>query len=217
MACAVSPITGTLRVAASALTQRVASHPSMTGRLMSMRMMSGFSLRARSTPCLPSTANTTSKPRRISRRESMSRFISLSSTSKTFAIELLRPQLFACICARRTAPYRFTDGGRDIDPARGAFFHDLAGLPQQSVALRRSERLGGDHDHRDFAPFGARRDGVEELESVHFRHHQVEQDHGRDRMLAEPGERAPAIVRLGDGKAQLLNGVPHHLAGVGIV
>ena len=56
---AVSPMTGTPRVASSDLTRRVASQQSMTGRLMSIRMISGRSLRARSTPCCPSTAKIT--------------------------------------------------------------------------------------------------------------------------------------------------------------
>ena len=59
--------------------------------------------------------------------------------------------------------------------------------------------------------------GVEELETVHFRHHQVEQDHGRRRMLAKPGQCAAAVGGLGDRQAQFLDRVPHHLARIGIV
>ena len=47
---------------------------------MSIKMRLGLSAAARLTPCSPSAAIKTSKPRRCKRRESMSRFISLSST-----------------------------------------------------------------------------------------------------------------------------------------
>ena len=52
MACAVSAMTGMALVAGSAFSRRVASQPSITGRLMSIRIRSGFSLAAMSTPCL---------------------------------------------------------------------------------------------------------------------------------------------------------------------
>src|SRR6476619_661467 len=60
MACAVSAITGSVRVFGSLFSRRVASQPSSTGRLMSMRTTSGASLAARATPCAPSNASTTS-------------------------------------------------------------------------------------------------------------------------------------------------------------
>jgi hypothetical protein len=60
MAWAVSATTGMERVASSPFRVRVASQPSMTGRLMSMRIRSGDSLRAFSTPSAPSTAMETS-------------------------------------------------------------------------------------------------------------------------------------------------------------
>src|ERR1700720_88711 len=169
MACAVSPITGTLRVASSAFTHRVASHPSMTGRLMSIRMMSGFSLRASATPCFPSTAKTTSKPRRVSRRDSMSRFISLSSTSKTFVIPLLLSR-----SVPRATPQCLADGRSNINVARRGFFHHCMNLPQKAIVLDRRELLCGDYDYGDFAPFRAGGEYVEEPEPVHFRHHKVE-------------------------------------------
>jgi hypothetical protein len=86
MACAVSAITGMPAVVGSALMRRVASQPSMTGRLMSIRISSGSSLKALATPAAPSSAITTSKPLRSRRRDSMSRFISLSSTSRILGI-----------------------------------------------------------------------------------------------------------------------------------
>src|SRR5262249_36390534 len=86
MAWAVSATTGIPRVASSALSWRVASQPSITGRLMSIRIRSGRSARAFSTPSAPSTAIDTSNPRFLSRRDSMSRFISWSSTSRIFCM-----------------------------------------------------------------------------------------------------------------------------------
>src|ERR1700722_15252006 len=173
MACAVSPITGTLRVASSAFTHRVASHPSITGKLMSIRMMSGFSLRASATPCFPSTAKTTSKPRRVSRRDSMSRFIPLSSTSKTFVIPFLSSR---SVPSRRPTLHGLADGRSNINFARRGFFHDCMNLPQKALVLHRRELLCRDHDYRDFTPFRVGSEYVEEAEPVHFRHHQVEQD-----------------------------------------
>src|SRR6202051_4722732 len=190
MACAVSPITGTLLVATSALTRRVASQPSMTGKLMSMRMMSGFSLFARSTPCCPSTAKITSKPRRMRRRDSISRFISLSSTSRTFAIGRPSPVFLYARTQWRacgSSPYRRADRRGNIQPRRAALLDDLLCLPQQALALSRRELLCGEDDHRNVAPFCPRSECVENLKTVHFRHHQVEQDHRRGRMRAEPG------------------------------
>ena len=46
----------TIAMGSSALRGRVASHPSMTGRLMSMSTTSGRSRRTSSTPCWPSSA-----------------------------------------------------------------------------------------------------------------------------------------------------------------
>src|SRR5262249_37609428 len=57
-----------------------------TGRPMSMMTTSGFSRNAVASPSSPSTATSVVNPRLCSRRESMSRFISLSSTMRTFAL-----------------------------------------------------------------------------------------------------------------------------------
>ena len=87
--------TGIERVAGAALTWRVASSPSITGKLMSIRIRSGLSAAAMATACAPSIATNTSKPLRVSRRDSMSRFISLSSTSRIFGIAC-----YPCAAAR---------------------------------------------------------------------------------------------------------------------
>ena len=64
------------------LSWRVAFQPSRSGRRMSIRMRSGDCARAIDRPSAASAAMSTSKPLRSSRRESMSRFSSLSSTSR---------------------------------------------------------------------------------------------------------------------------------------
>ncbi len=60
MACADSATMGIWRVSLAAFRRRVASQPSRTGRLRSMRMSAGSSHRAASIPCAPSPAITTS-------------------------------------------------------------------------------------------------------------------------------------------------------------
>src|SRR5262249_30052037 len=66
MAFAVSAITGMCWVAGSALIRRVASSPSILGRVRSIRMRSGCSDAAMATPWAPSVATTTLKPARVS-------------------------------------------------------------------------------------------------------------------------------------------------------
>src|SRR5437773_2931126 len=90
MAWAVSAITGIDFVSGAIFNTRVASHPSSTGRLISIKIRAGDSDLARAIPWAPSKAITTSKPRRCKRRVSMSRFISLSSTNNNFDKVCLR-------------------------------------------------------------------------------------------------------------------------------
>src|SRR5262249_3031037 len=71
IAFAVSAITGMRLVAASALIRRVASSPSIPGRLRSIRTRSGCSDAAMATPSAPSVATMTVKPARVSRFFSM--------------------------------------------------------------------------------------------------------------------------------------------------
>src|SRR5207249_6955514 len=94
-ACAVSAIMGILRVASLVLRRRVTSQPPITGRLMSIKIRSGISEHASECPCWPSWAVTTEYPLRCKRLESMSRFISLSSTNRIFGmIDLSRGSQF---------------------------------------------------------------------------------------------------------------------------
>src|SRR5262245_20630541 len=78
---------GMARVSGAALSRRTASQPSNTGKLISIKIRSGASDPAIDTPCSPSRAMATRYPRRSRRRDSMSRFISLSSTSRIFGIQ----------------------------------------------------------------------------------------------------------------------------------
>ena len=75
-------MTGIRSISGVVSSRRVAFHPSRIGKLMSIKTRSGFSVAAMDTPTSPSAAIKTSKPRRRRLRESMSRFISLSSTRK---------------------------------------------------------------------------------------------------------------------------------------
>ena len=67
MACAVSAITGIDFVSGAILRRRVASHPSNTGRLISIKISAGDSDFARARPCAPSKAIMTSNPLRCKR------------------------------------------------------------------------------------------------------------------------------------------------------
>jgi hypothetical protein len=60
MAWAVSAMIGMVRVPGAAFSWRAASHPSSTGRLMSISTTSGPVLDAIATPCAPSCARSTS-------------------------------------------------------------------------------------------------------------------------------------------------------------
>ena len=71
MAFAVRAMIGMRLVAGSALIRRVASPPSISGRVRSMRMRSGCSEVAMAMPCAPSVATTTVNPARESRFFSM--------------------------------------------------------------------------------------------------------------------------------------------------
>src|SRR5882757_353310 len=155
MAWAVSAITGIFRVASLALIRRVASQPSITGRLMSIRMRSGNCDVAISTPCCPSMAIDTSKPLRTSRRESMSRFISLSSTSKIFA--MLSPLLFFHARSSVGDRLRLTGGlscqasahdGGEFSQIRLIFGDDSVGLPAQDAGILPGQILRGHHNDR---------------------------------------------------------------------
>src|SRR5215471_16372822 len=118
----------------------------------------------------------------MSRRDSMSRFISLSSTIRILAI--------AFPSARGGDFYRLREPDQ-YPPQRvaeiiGPFGDDVARTPCQQFALGSAKRHGSqDHDW-DFAPFRVFRNLFEKGETVHAGHHQIEQDHRRARMPREP-------------------------------
>ncbi len=83
MAWAVRAMTGVARVSTEDFSCRMASHPSTSGIRKSIRTTSGCDVCASRSASRPSAASTTSHPCRMRRRESISRFASLSSTSST--------------------------------------------------------------------------------------------------------------------------------------
>ena len=186
---------GNIGGSSAALTRRVASQPSMTGRLMSIKIRSGVSLCAIATACSPSTAMTTSYPLRSRRRESMSRFISLSSTNKIFAI-------------KSPSHHRFTSTLRSISARAGrrptalpiAAAISLSIESPFSITVRTAEKaplgrrqlLGRDDHHRHMTPVGAAVERIKKLKAVHLRHHQVEQDQARVQGFL-PARKAPAV------------------------
>src|SRR5262245_7305231 len=171
------------RVAPSFLISRVAVHPSMTGRLMSIRIRSGASLRAMDTPDPPSTAMTTAYPLRSSRRDSMSRFISLSSTSRILAMP--SPSRSGPVpIGRLGAPVGCgRDQGADLGEqrvqVRRALLEDDLDRSGEPLPLLRGHVLGGQYDDGQAPPIVRGAQLRSEGEPVHLRHHEVEEDEGR--------------------------------------
>ena len=58
---------------------------------------------------------------------------------------------------------------------------------------------------------------LKQLEAVHLRHHQVEQDHAGPAIAPERAEALAAVGRLDDRPALLLQHAPQHLARRGVV
>jgi hypothetical protein len=85
MVSAVRAMMGMALVLSALLIWRVASHPSTTGRCMSMIMTSGLPLTV-ATATAPSLATATSWPRFSRRRFNMSQMVALSSTNKIRAM-----------------------------------------------------------------------------------------------------------------------------------
>src|SRR5262249_12679017 len=85
----------------SVFSRRLASQPSKSGNSMSIRIMSGRWACAFSNASVPDVAMTTSNCRFFSRRDSISMFSSLSSTSRTRGMCL--PPLLEIIGARYLA------------------------------------------------------------------------------------------------------------------
>src|SRR5262249_57190150 len=101
----------------------------------------------------------TSNPRRVRRRESMSRFISLSSTSSNFGIRQTLFFAFVIKACRRSGrgmrgrpPDRRADGGGNIVAEGIVFGDDLARLTHETLPFLRREFLGGEHDHPNVLP-----------------------------------------------------------------
>ena len=127
--------------------------------------------------------------------------------------------MFYSIWRRRHVPasYRLTDGCGDIDPCCGCFLQHFARLAQKALALPRRQLPGGNHDDRYFAPLLACGKGVQKLEPVHFRHHQIEQNHGRVWMVRQPGQSQAAVGGVLHGQTHFFYGIAHHSAGIRVV
>ena len=67
------------------------------------------------------------------------------------------------------------------------------------------------------APIDATFERIQELETVHLRHHQVEQDQGRRWILGKPGEGQAPVCHLCDRQSHLLDRMPHRLARRSII
>ena len=86
----------------------------------------------------------------------------------------------------------------------------------QAPAVLGRQVLGRQDDDRDGPPRLALAQHLEELEAVHLRHHQVEQDEpGRRRR--QPLQRDPAVLGLVDGPPGALQHAAHQLAGRRVV
>src|SRR5579884_2297677 len=165
---------GIERVSGAALSRRVASQPSRTGRLISIRMISGACAHASAMPSWPSAAVITSYPLRIRRRESMSRLISSSSISSILAMVMLCPgrysipfRHFSIIMSlssfglRRlnTRLHQITHLVQQRLAAVGALLEDLIHVAVQLQPIFLRDVFGRNDDHRNRAPFGVTAQG----------------------------------------------------------
>ena len=66
--------------------------------------------------------------------------------------------------------------------------------------------LGGHHDHRDVAPLSAFAQLVEELETIHFRHHEIEYDDVGKR-LGQAFQSDPAVLGFTHLPSSLFEGL----------
>src|SRR5215471_12561661 len=171
MACAVRAMRGMELSRGSVLSRRAASQPSSSGRLMSIRIRSGDSLAAISSPWRPSTATRTRYPRRSSRRRSMSRFISLSSTSRILRFSALMSSASRGNVRAQQVSNHFQNLRLGVRP----LLHDPLDRVVEAPVVLLGELFGGNHDDRNPLPLSPSPEVLDELESIHLGHHQVEQ------------------------------------------
>src|SRR4051794_10939960 len=112
----------------------------------------------------------------------MSRFISLSSTSRIVG---------TVIAWSGAAAEQLADLANERVGAAGAFENDLLNVAAEPRAVLVRDVLTGENDHRNAAPGVMLAQFVHELEAVHYRHQQVEQ-HNRRRILPHPLQRIEA-------------------------
>src|SRR5262249_12402739 len=85
----------------------------------------------------------------MSRRESMSRFISLSSTNRIFGIVSSFSWRCARLPGRGALPGAPADGGGQLDQIRRILGDDPFGLSPQDAKILRGQLLRRHHDDRD--------------------------------------------------------------------
>src|SRR6516165_7161992 len=108
----------------------------------------------------------------------MSRFISLSSTSRILAMcfsrrdSSVRRRALHMGLSRQALAYR----SRQFGEIRLVFGDDPLGLSAQNADIFRSKLLRRHHDNRDIRVRGTLAQLTQEPEAVHLRHHKVEQD-----------------------------------------
>src|SRR6516165_6123568 len=173
MAWAVSARTEIWHVAASALRRQVASQPSISGRLMSIRIRSGASDRAKAKPWMPSTARMTSNPFRSRRLESMSRLSSLSSTNSTLGMIGLAvgPAILP-----GAGLHQVVDLAHQLIAAGSLLLEDLLHATVELLVIGLGQDLAR-HDHYgDGLPRLDLAELPDEFKAVHHGHRQVEHD-----------------------------------------
>src|SRR5829696_5640523 len=185
-AFAVTRITGIALSLASRLSSRTTEMPSSFGIMMSRRIRSGSSSRARASPSSPSAAVWTSYPFASRRTLRISRFSGVSSTAR------MRGVSRTGLVLRLTQ--EFVDLGEELARAEG--LGDIA-VAACSLRLRlvAGEGVGGDRDDRDVLQRRIGLDPPGGLVAVEHRELDVHQDQVR-LVLDRHGEAGGAVMRL---------------------
>src|SRR6516165_1857623 len=152
----------------------------------------------------------------MSRRDSISRFISLSSTSRTFGItspSMLGANMTVGSTLRKILPH---DGG-EILGLDGALGNDLAHASAQAIVFLRAQIEPGEDHHRDVAPFCAFTDFVQHRKAVHFRHHEIEQDYAWHEAIRQQVDGSASVGSLDHVDIEALQLSADELARIRII
>src|SRR6185295_1997649 len=156
-------------VRSSLLSSLVAARPSIPGNWISMRIRSGCSARANVNPASASVALSTVWPADCSRKVASAMLAALSSTTNTLATSGGR-------LSPRHGP---ADFGRKTVPIEGGLFHDRRHIAIELGAILVGDLLGGHHQDRNASRVGTVLERLDDVEAVHVRHHQIEDDQVR--------------------------------------